>query len=162
VSICNIAVNLSGKGFPERNEDNWLMMRLPRDITDAELSAIKAFEPFPAARVVTDAPKAAYSRILEGVGAILPERDAVDARVIEEIRTGGKIIDSQTEVGGWPEYRQEQPPADADLDGMPDEWEQKYGLNSADPADNSEDKDSDGYTNIEEFLNGTDPCKVEK
>jgi pectate lyase len=148
------------EGFPEKNRDNWLMIRPPRELTEDAQGIIRASVPFPVAPVETEAPQVAYQRILESVGATLPTRDAVDARVIEEIRTGGgKIINSQAEVGGWPEYKQEQAPDDADLDGMPDEWERKYGLDPADALDNSKDKDSDGYTNIEEFLNGTDPRK---
>jgi pectate lyase len=42
---------------------------------------------------------------------------------------------------------------------MPDEWELKYNLNPDNPADNILDKDGDGYTNIEEYINGTDPVK---
>ena len=42
---------------------------------------------------------------------------------------------------------------------MPDPWEQKYGFNPADPSDDSKDADGDGYTNIEEFLNGTNPLQ---
>ena len=40
---------------------------------------------------------------------------------------------------------------------MPDEWEARYGLNPQDASDGSLDKDKDGYTNVEEYLNGTDP-----
>lgn len=46
---------------------------------------------------------------------------------------------------------------DADGDGLPDEWEKKYGLNVNDPADASADKDKDGFTNLEEFQAKTDP-----
>lgn len=46
---------------------------------------------------------------------------------------------------------------DADDDGMIDEWEKKYGLDPADPADASLDKDGDGFTNLEEFIAKTDP-----
>jgi hypothetical protein len=46
---------------------------------------------------------------------------------------------------------------DSDHDGMPDAWEQKYGFNPNDPSDASKDANGNGYTNIEEFLNGTDP-----
>ena len=46
---------------------------------------------------------------------------------------------------------------DADGDGIPDEWERRYGLNPADAADASADADSDGFTNAEEFLAKTDP-----
>ena len=92
------------------------------------------------------------------VGASLPVRDAVDARILEDVRAGGgKIIDSPDEVGGWPEHRQAAAPADTDLDGMPDAWEETYGFDPSDASDNSLDKDADGYTNIEEFLNSTDP-----
>jgi hypothetical protein len=42
---------------------------------------------------------------------------------------------------------------------MPDEWEKKFNLNPADPTDNTKDKDGDGYTNIEEYLNSTNPTE---
>jgi hypothetical protein len=45
------------------------------------------------------------------------------------------------------------PPADADLDGMPDFWETGMGLNPNNPSDNIADADGDGYTNIEEYIN---------
>ena len=41
---------------------------------------------------------------------------------------------------------------DSDRDGMPDTWETAHGLNPKDPADRNGDKDSDGYTNLEEWL----------
>jgi hypothetical protein len=39
---------------------------------------------------------------------------------------------------------------------MPDEWETRYGLNPRDASDANQDRDTDGYTNIEEYINGTD------
>lgn len=45
---------------------------------------------------------------------------------------------------------------DDDNDGLPDEFEDRYGLNSLNPDDAELDKDSDGLTNIEEFRLGTD------
>ena len=137
-------------GGGEKNRDNWLMIRLGR--------GAKRAQPFPVAPVNTDSPKDAYMRILENAGATLPVRDAIDRRLIAEVRTGrGRIIDSQTDVGGWPAYKQAPPPADGDNDAMPDYWETEHGLNPADPSDNNQDQDGDGYTNIEEFLNRTDP-----
>jgi hypothetical protein len=44
-------------------------------------------------------------------------------------------------------------PADADNDGMPDFWEASHGLSANDATDNIKDRDSDGYTNIEEYIN---------
>jgi hypothetical protein len=40
---------------------------------------------------------------------------------------------------------------------MPDEWESKHGLDPGNPADAAGDLNTDGYTNIEDFLNGLDP-----
>ena len=46
---------------------------------------------------------------------------------------------------------------DADGDGLPDEWEKKYGLNVNDPADANADLDGDEFTNLEEYAAKTDP-----
>ena len=48
-------------------------------------------------------------------------------------------------------------PVDSDRDGMPDEWEKKYGFNPADPADGAGDQDGDGYGNLEEYKAQTAP-----
>lgn len=45
---------------------------------------------------------------------------------------------------------------DSDGDGMPDGWEVRYGLNAS-ANDAGTDADSDDFTNLEEFLAGTDP-----
>ena len=46
---------------------------------------------------------------------------------------------------------------DTDGDGLPDDWEKKYGLNVNDPADAAADLDGDEFTNLEEFEAKTDP-----
>lgn len=93
-------------------------------------------------------------RVLEAAGATLPLRDSVDARVVAAVRSGkGRIIDSQWEVGGWPEYRPAPPPADTDRDGMPDEWERARGLDPKDARDAGLPAKAGGYSNIEIYLN---------
>jgi hypothetical protein len=46
---------------------------------------------------------------------------------------------------------------DTDGDGMPDAWEEKYGLNPLDPSDADKDLDNDGFSNLLEYKAGTDP-----
>ena len=47
---------------------------------------------------------------------------------------------------------------DTDKDGLPDEWETKYGLNPNDPTDAAKDCNNNGVTNLEEYKLGLDPC----
>lgn len=109
------------------------------------------------AAVQTHSADEAYEAVLATAGATLPRRDAVDARVVEQVRAGtGEVIDSQDEVGGWPQYQSVAPAADGDDDGMPDQWEAAHRFAAATP-DHNADADGDGYPNLEEFLNGTDP-----
>jgi hypothetical protein len=112
--------------------------------------------------VRTDDAQTAYERVLAQAGAVLPRRDAVDRRLVAEVRSGKPtfgigIINTPADVGGWPAYRGGIAPPDGDHDGMPDAWERRHGLDETDPADGIRDSDEDGYTNLEEYLNGTDP-----
>ncbi len=52
--------------------------------------------------------------------------------------------------------------ADADSDGMPDDFEKQYGFNPNDKADAALDFDKDGATNLDEYKAGTDPVDVTK
>jgi pectate lyase len=111
-------------------------------------------QPFAAPAVTTVPAKDLLNVLLPKVGASLPKRDSADARLIHHVKTHtGKLIDSQSDVGGWPELKSAKPPLDSDDDGMPDAWEKKHKLNPKDPADAGLDYSKDGYTNIEEYLN---------
>ncbi len=69
---------------------------------------------------------------------------------------GSGIITHPDQVGGYPIY-QGQPYADADHDGLPDDWERSHGLDPGNADDAVSDLNGDGYTNIEDFINGLDP-----
>jgi pectate lyase len=115
-------------------------------------------QPFTAPEVKTTSAAGALAAVLATAGASLPRRDPVDAQIVADVRgRGGSIIDSQQQVGAWPELKSAAAPKDSDGDGMPDVWERRYGLNPLNAADASLDDDHDGYTNIEEYLNGTNP-----
>lgn len=135
------------EGRPDWSADNRLLFDRPGAVT------IQA-QPFPTPSVTTTSAREAFEAVLANAGAIRPARDAVDQRIVEQARRGtGRIIDSPGQVGGWPEYRTAPSPRDTDRDGMPDDWEKARGLDPNRPADAAGDRDGDGYTNLEEFLN---------
>ncbi|NOS70684.1 MAG: polysaccharide lyase, partial [Verrucomicrobia bacterium] len=79
---------------------------------------------------------------------------AAIAEIIRLIPLG--IITHPSQVGGYPDYKGK-PYMDTDGDGLPDAWEKKHGLNPTNASDATGDLNGDGYTNIEEFINGRDP-----
>lgn len=112
---------------------------------------------------VTTVPAAeALQQVLKGAGCVHPTRDDVDERIVKDVLARRwRLINDPSEVGGWPAVPNGKAPDDADHDGMPDEWERRHQFNSADASDGASDADSDGYTNVEEYLNGTDPRRNE-
>ncbi|MHC4728945.1 MAG: pectate lyase, partial [Planctomycetota bacterium] len=138
-------------------ENPWSLVTFS-NFSQKDLNVYKQSRPIPVPPVKTDDAITAYKRILGKCGAILPKRDAVDRRVIDSVKNGtGRIINDEEEVGGWPQLKSAKPPKDSDNDGMPDGWEKRYGLDFNDPTDGNGDPDNDGYTNLEEYLNGTKP-----
>ncbi|MBN2610002.1 MAG: polysaccharide lyase [Bacteroidales bacterium] len=175
------------EGYPEVTQNNWNGGVQIEDLPDAGDYAdyLKWNKPFPMAPVTIISAQEAYEYVLSNAGATLPKRDAVDERIINQVRTNRVdlslykeidtlyqfehrrlqkdsykygIITDIAQVGGYPEYYGE-PRKDTDMDGMPDEWEKKYKLNPKDPADAVLDCNGDGYTNIEKYINGIDPAK---
>lgn len=103
--------------------------------------------------VPTDDTLTAYARVLAEAGASL-QRDAVDERLVDDVvNQTGQVIDSQDEVGGWPELNSTAPAPDSDRDGMSDQWEDLFDyLDPHDPSDGVLDHDGDGYTNLDDYL----------
>lgn len=121
-------------------------------VTGVAVAANRLAAPVEVAPVRPDPAASALERVLAGAGASRV-RDAVDARVVASVRAGGgTIIDSQSEVGGWPELERGTPWRDGDGDGLPDDWERRNRLDPGNPADGNGDADRDGYTNLEEWL----------
>lgn len=115
-------------------------------------------KPFDTPKVETQPVSEILNLVLESVGAMLPARDSYDNRIVTDVKEGkGKIIDHPAQVGGWPVLQAGEPYQDSNRNGMSDEWEKQYGMDPADATSGTQDPDEDGYTNIEEFLNGTNP-----
>ena len=78
--------------------------------------------------------------------------------MILPVRNGtGKIIDHPNEIGGYQPIARGTPCSDLDNDGMPDAFEDRYGLDKTSASDANGDADRDGSLNIEAYLNGTSP-----
>jgi hypothetical protein len=120
------------------------------------------------------------SQRLSANGSWVDNRDLIDQRIIKEYQEGsGKLVQTVDDVGGWPVYQDGhysyvpeqqfiqnlkhyhlnggEAYQDSDQDGMPDKWEDRYHLDKHNGKDAIQDRDGDGYDNLEEFLNGTKP-----
>lgn len=157
-----LKVFLNGNLFennPEFTQDNWLAVDFNRwnsggyqQATLAETRVEKEFD-VGTARPQTDSAATAYERVLQAAGAS-HRRDTADLRLVAGVvQRTNRLIDSQDAVGGWPTLKSMPPPGDTDRDGMSDDWETKHGLDPNTPADRNGDRDRDGFTNLEEYLN---------
>lgn len=134
---------------------------------------LKLEKPWPSMPINQETAQNAFKSVLKNAGTTIPKRDAVDARIVEEVRNGFAtfegdtykqkqkiadkskktgIIDSPTDVGGWPDLKSTPALLDSDHDGMPDEWEKKNGLNPNNAADRNTIS-KDGYTMLESYIN---------
>ncbi len=160
-------------GSPTVTADNWNGGVQPQG-GSGDYSYLKLAEAWPAMAIDQQTAEETYASVLDNVGATLPKQDIVDARIVHDTRNGDAtfegvtyeqnksvtdktkicgIIDSQKDVGGWPELKSTAAPTDADHDGMPDDWENNHELNPND-KDDGNIVGADGYTNLEKYLNG--------
>jgi len=155
--------------FNHVNSDNWAGISYSSDpgaTTVTKLTTPVSIAPSGTpARVTTHTAATGFEKVLAYAGASL-KRDAVDKRAVNDTRNGtatcmnggngsiNGLIDTQAAVGGWPSYKSERPRKDSDGDGIPDAWEDAFGLDKNSAADgNSKTLDPRGrYTNLEMYL----------
>ena len=160
-------------GSEMATQDNWKYGVHVGDVTIKEKMRLN--DPWLAMPIREQAPENAYISVLDSVGCILPCRDAVDIRIINDVRNGIAsyegtgyrsnyasrvvdntkilgIIDSPEDVEGWPVLQSQSAPTDSDKDGMPDEWELQHGLNPNDASDRNSIGEG-GYTQLECYIN---------
>ncbi|MFD2718692.1 T9SS type A sorting domain-containing protein [Hymenobacter monticola] len=150
-------------GSAANTRRNWLGASMQGG-TLADTVQSKVNTPFNVAPLTVQSATDAYNSVLQGVGCVLPMRDAVDQRIISDVQNRtGAIIDVQ---GGfpaktlfsvsqvaWPVLNCGTAPADSDHDGMTDAYEAANGLNPNNAADRQAIA-ANGYTNLENYLNG--------
>ena len=151
-------------GDNKTTASNYLGIHVDKATTEREKQMAIASRAFPVISIREQSAREAYKMVLQYAGAVLPQRDTLDQRVINEVanRTG-RFIDVQggyphgtvyeKTVNAWPSLKQESPLMDTDQDGMPDEWEIKNKLNINDPGDASLYSVHQSYTNIEMYIN---------
>jgi hypothetical protein len=171
-------------GGVQFEEDNRVVQDPAR--LKALIAEVHVDKPFPMPPMTIQSAQAAYRTVIAGAGDTLPVRDAVDKRIIQEVKTGktwgmglhlranvkpmnglvkndvgvagNGIITDINQVGGYPEYTG-QPAKDIGPDGIPLWWKKEYGLNTNDPHLASENLKGDGYTIMDKYLDGLSPDK---
>lgn len=110
--------------------------------------------------VATDA---GANQCMDSNGNLVTCFDSIDTQIIVNLNTGvGSIICGTGPAPNctdgvdftYPTMNSGTAYTDADADGMADTWETTHGVD-----DGTADPDGDGYTNLEEFLNGTVPVQ---
>ena len=151
-----------------KTSDNWTGTTADSDV----IGKIKSASPFywsgKAAVMTIHTADDAFRKTLDHAGASL-DRDDVDVRIARETRNGtythkgsngstNGFIDSQSDAGGWPSYsatsQQLERVADSDKDGIPDYYEELFGLDKDRASDaDAKSLDTKGrYTNLEMYL----------
>jgi pectin methylesterase-like acyl-CoA thioesterase len=150
-------------GSTQNTNNNWLGVIVGSG-TVADSGLAKANTPFDIGYyMTTQSATDAFDSVLLGAGAVLPRRDTLDQRIVNDVRNRtGRIIDVQggyphgtaysLTVNAWPTLTSTAAPVDTDHDGMPDDWETSHGLNPNDASDRN-NYDGSGYTMLENYLN---------
>ncbi len=173
----NVMTNTSGSYVLSASDDAWAVGKALANPKFGETEAqVRSNTPFFESYVNTETAQNAYNSVIANAGAGGTSStgwDYIDSRYISEVTngtytyTGSKdglkgIIDSQTDVGGYPSTSTfahstngaTNSTNDTDRDGMPNVWEEAHGLNPNDGSDGSIcTLSADGYTNVEMYLN---------
>lgn len=167
------------EGYPNITKNNWDggVQVEEEENAGAYTANIKWPKPLPMPPITIIGAVEAKKYVLANAGATLPVRDAVDTRIVEQVKTGKIVVSDKvvapttqfkhrrlpldsykigiitdiSQVGGYPDYKGN-PYKDSDNDGIPDTWETAHGLNPHDAADAAMITKS-GYSNIEIYLN---------
>lgn len=91
----------------------------------------------------------AYEYVLNNAGATLPRRDAIDARIVNDVKNGtGRLVNNAAEVGGLIPVDEE-----TRVFEIPESWLAENGLSGKNETDIVESGEFAGYTVIEAYVN---------
>lgn len=176
-SYCNIVGNLfvngpvgNGDGFTGGNDkfhcyvnDNYQDKNKDGKFNPSAITSFSGADlistPYNYPTLPTVSATSLIDNLIPTVGASLPYRDYVDCYLVDELLSFGKdgaLISNEGSLfygvpSSWSVWKGNSR-TDSDNDGMPDEWENANGTN---PNTNDAMKIAlNGYTNIENYLNG--------
>lgn len=168
-----ISGNIQTPNFTDATVDNWQLLTFAYHIRGESLPLEwrRTSRLFAVVPVTVESASEAFSSVMDDVGAnkrlngdgtFTPRIDFIDQAIVDDVINGTgpstqTEMDHQDDFGGYPLIDPGIPYADTDHDGMADVFENIYGFNPNEGSDGLQDADGDGYTNIEEFLNGTNP-----
>lgn len=146
-------------GSEKVTADNWQGSTVQTDAVKAAARWTEGLTMLPAEETAQEA----FETVLAKAGCSL-QRDALDARIAEEVHTGtaackgsngstGGLIDTPSDAGGYPLLQAAEHQQDTDRDGIPDAWEEAHGLDARKFADSKQETLVKGYTNLEVYLN---------
>ena len=168
----NPRVRLAGNFAEGYGDVSWNEYERDEINEPVDRAALEMTEPLSPPVAVTITPSVEVeTNVLDDVGAnasldcegnFVPASDALDQRIIRDVREGtgpatnDETTDSPDDYGGFPTLTGTAC-ADDDEDGMPNAYELLHGFDPADASDARRDEDADGYTNLEEYLNASRP-----
>lgn len=143
----------------QTNANNWNGIHPNGTLPAGGVNAIKSTAEFEVIQPTTHTPEVAYNKVALYAGASL-SRDAVDLRIITDVMSGtysyegsngssGGIIDSQSDVMGWPTLVTRNSIKDANNDGIADDWAAENMPSGA----TYKTKHESGYTYLEMYAN---------
>lgn len=161
-------------GLTDPNQDNWFLFMTNQsnfgDYGNPVPETNRRFTPLtPAPYPVTITPAlSVFNSVVTNAGAnarltsngtLVNNSDEADQKLINDFSKGTGPTSPPTSVTMPSSIDPGTPYTDSDKDGMADQWENTHfgNLTRGSQTDSSGDFDEDGYTDLEEFLNGTDP-----
>ncbi|MEX1268585.1 MAG: T9SS type A sorting domain-containing protein [Balneolaceae bacterium] len=143
--------NLSDRN-PRYNSNNWRMVINQQSRTPFPRNA-RSLKEFSTENTETLPPENLFEVLDSNIGATLPARDQVDERIIHDVEhKTGEYAASPGQLFGWPVMAKTYRKIDADSS-----WQRQHNINLFNPEEAGDDYNKNGYTNLEEFLNETDP-----
>ena len=126
--------------------DNWADEALIHNMANA----VRENEPFDMGeyKVNEVSAEAAYDKSVKSAGAVLPVRDSIDARVVEDMKNQtGRLINKAYEVGGYVDMSGE-----SKIFKISEPWKEANNMGGADETDIIREGLYKGYTWLEAYV----------